>query len=120
MVYDLMEGGDLKSLLISRGTVPSEIALSEDQARNIFRHLLSAVSYLHWNRVIHKDIKLENILLQSEGSIEDVKLSGFQRAAQSSRTGCLVDQYIGTVAYMAPELFTESTVAGNVNYDVGT
>jgi serine/threonine protein kinase len=115
MAYDLMEGGDLKSLLLSRGTVPNAIALSEDFARKIFRQLLSAVSFLHGNKIAHKDIKLEIILLQKRNSIETVKISGFQRAEQSNVPGQLIDQYVGTVAYMAPELFKQKSISGECN-----
>jgi serine/threonine protein kinase len=112
VAYDLMEGGDLKSLLTSRGTVPKAIAVSEDQARHIFRQLLSAVNFLHGNKVTHKDIKLENILLQKKGSLNGIKLSGFQLAESSNVTGQMIDEYVGTVAYMAPEIFTQDRIAG--------
>lgn len=40
--------------------------LHEYEARMIFRQLVEAVLYLHKKRVLHRDIKLENILIDSD------------------------------------------------------
>ena len=41
----------------------NKLLLSEDQVRDIMIQVLSAVSYMHEKKIIHKDIKLENIVV---------------------------------------------------------
>ncbi len=48
--------------------------LDESEARNIFRQIAGAVNYCHENDVVHRDIKLENILISEE---YDIKLIDF-------------------------------------------
>ena len=50
-------GGELYDLLREKG------ALSERSSRHLFRNLVSALEYCHANLVVHRDLKLENILL---------------------------------------------------------
>jgi serine/threonine protein kinase len=47
--------------------------LSEDVARVYFRQLIAAVEHAHKKLVVHRDIKLENILIDDQG---DVCLAG--------------------------------------------
>ena len=62
LVFDLMEGGDLHKYLLSRGPTAAQSALPEDVARGVFSQIIGALSYSHANNVIHRDLKLENIL----------------------------------------------------------
>jgi serine/threonine protein kinase len=62
LAFELMEGGDLQKYLLSRGSTPEEIALPEPEAKKVFRQILSAIHYAHQNGVIHRDLKLENVL----------------------------------------------------------
>lgn len=61
-VFEMMEGGDLRSYLLSRGHTAAQSALSEAEARGVFSQIMSALSYAHVNKVIHRDLRLENIL----------------------------------------------------------
>jgi 5'-AMP-activated protein kinase, catalytic alpha subunit len=54
-----MRGGDLGKFLSEKG--PNS-TLSEDNARHAFQQILAGVSYAHNNNIIHRDLKLENIL----------------------------------------------------------
>jgi serine/threonine protein kinase len=58
----MMEGGNLRQYLLSRGPTAAEAALPEAEAREIFTQIMSALSYAHANYVIHRDLKLENVL----------------------------------------------------------
>jgi serine/threonine protein kinase len=62
LAFELMEGGDLQKYLLARGTKSSEMAVPESEAKRVFRQVLSAIHYAHQNSVIHRDLKLENIL----------------------------------------------------------
>jgi serine/threonine protein kinase len=63
IVLEYCSGGDLHDYLRTYG------ALSETKARAFARQLIQALDYLHANLVVHRDIKLENILLSEDGSI---------------------------------------------------
>ena len=74
-----------------------------DETRRISCGLLSALSYLHRQRVVHRDVKPANIMLQCVGGQRGriVKLAGFGMAVVCPRGGSLSGQ--GTFPYMPPE-----------------
>jgi serine/threonine protein kinase len=61
MVLEYFEGKDLFAIMEGRLYKP----LSESSAKNIFKQLISAVSYCHSVGVAHRDIKLENIMMNA-------------------------------------------------------
>ena len=61
--------------------------ISEEEARRIFRQILSAVNYCHKNNIVHRDLKAENLLLDSNMNI---KLAGwFDWLSLSSRVSLI-------------------------------
>ena len=64
--------------------------------------ICQALEYAHKNRVVHRDIKPGNIMVNSEGAVKVVDF-GIARLVDFSRTH--TNMMIGTPAYMAPELF---------------
>ncbi|KAJ3025258.1 UNVERIFIED_CONTAM: hypothetical protein HDU68_007328, partial [Siphonaria sp. JEL0065] len=77
---------------------------TEEQARHVFKQIVSAVSYLESNRIIHRDIKDENILIDREFN---VKLIDFGSATVLDRNGRVVDGlFLGTLQYAAPEILS--------------
>ena len=71
-VMEVCAGGDLHDgVRRFGGRVP------DAQARSIMRQTLAAVAYLHANGVIHRDIKVENVLLTNNTSQPGVKLADF-------------------------------------------
>lgn len=71
------------------------------ELKRILKQLISAVQYLHDNNVVHRDIKLENILIDSKGNI---KLTDFGLCGIKKDKYDMFDQRLGTIRYSAPEL----------------
>ncbi|WJX17387.1 non-specific serine/threonine protein kinase [Trifolium repens] len=78
--------------------------LPEEQVQAIAKQLVRALHYLHSNRIIHRDMKPQNILIGS-GSI--VKLCDFGFARAMSTNTVVLRSIKGTPLYMAPELVRE-------------
>ncbi|KAK7807792.1 hypothetical protein U0070_000107, partial [Myodes glareolus] len=73
IVMEYVAGKDLKLFISEVGYV------KEQEARPIFQQVVSAVHFLHQRRIAHRDIKLENILIDRDGN---VKLCDFGLAIQ--------------------------------------
>ncbi|XP_020088354.1 CBL-interacting serine/threonine-protein kinase 12-like [Ananas comosus] len=97
IVMEYVRGGDLLHKLSTDG------ALSEAVGRKFFQQLISAVKFCHARGVYHRDIKLENLLVDEKG---DLKLSdfGLSAVAEQKRAAALFSTMCGTPAYVAPEL----------------
>ena len=82
--------------------------LTEPEAAKLFAQLCSAVAFLHAEGVVHRDLKLENIFLDSKSNI---KLGdfGFTREFERNR---LLETWCGTVAYAAPEMIRNEKYFG--------
>ncbi|XP_041457057.1 serine/threonine-protein kinase 36-like [Lytechinus variegatus] len=96
-VTDYAEG-ELFQILEDDGTLP------EQQVREIACQLLSALYYLHAHRILHRDMKPQNILLGKGGV---VKLCDFGFARAMSINTLVLTSIKGTPLYMAPELVEE-------------
>lgn len=101
---DYVHGPPLEQYVKSKGR------LSEAEASRYIANVFEALSYLHANRIIHRDLKLANILLSHD--LNRVMLCDFGLAAHldTLRTG--KDASVcGTPNYVAPELLTPSALA---------
>ncbi|KAI9317999.1 kinase C-like protein, partial [Dichotomocladium elegans] len=94
MVTDLMLGGDLH-YHITRGH------FGEDVLRFWFAELATGIKYLHSKRVVHRDIKPQNILLDDRGHAH---ITDFNIATYLSNKRVLTSNS-GTGYYMAPEVY---------------
>ncbi|XP_024034773.1 CBL-interacting serine/threonine-protein kinase 1 isoform X3 [Citrus clementina] len=107
MVLEYVTGGELFDKIASKGR------LQEAEGRKLFQQLIDGVSYCHNKGVFHRDLKLENILLDSKGNI---KISDFGLSAlpQHFRDDGLLHTTCGSPNYVAPE------VLANRGYDGAT
>ena len=78
--------------------------MPEDEVRSIAKQLVRALHYLHSNRIIHRDMKPQNILIGAQGQ---VKLCDFGFARAMSQNTMVLTSIKGTPLYMAPELVQE-------------
>ncbi|XP_044264417.1 serine/threonine-protein kinase fused [Tribolium madens] len=78
--------------------------LSEERATPIIWDLVSALNYLHSHRVLHRDLKPQNILIDSKNR---AKLCDFGFARNMSTGTHVLTSIKGTPLYMAPELIEE-------------
>ena len=74
-------------------------AMGEDIGRFLFKQLLSSMKYMHSRSVVHRDLKIENVLYDDEMNIK-VADFGFSTYKNISK----LDSYRGTMTYMAPEI----------------
>ncbi|KRF78732.1 serine/threonine-protein kinase 32A isoform X1 [Drosophila virilis] len=95
MVCDLLTGGDLRYHLQNR------VEFSEQSVALLVCELGSALEYLQTQRVIHRDIKPDNILLDDAGHAH---LTDFNIATRLQKDS-LACSMSGTKPYMAPEVF---------------
>jgi len=98
VVMELMDGGCLTDVLEQ---YPSGVQLSEQQIAHVCLQTLKSLAYIHACHRIHRDIKSDNILLNSKG---EVKVADFGYAAQLTEQKRNRQTVVGTPYWMAPEL----------------
>nr|DBA17666.1 TPA: hypothetical protein GDO54_003080 [Pyxicephalus adspersus] len=106
LVMELCEGGELREILQRRKR------FSETETRRVIHSLASAIAYLHKKDIVHRDLKLENILVKSnenrsdEGMMVNIKVTDFGLAVQKGGVGGenMLQATCGTPIYMAPEI----------------
>ncbi|KAJ3237145.1 Protein kinase [Chytriomyces hyalinus] len=96
LVLEYVEGGTLTDLL--------PFQLTEAQIARIALETLHGLEYLHSKHVIHRDIKSDNLLVSSHGSI---KISDFGHSAQLANAWDRRASVIGTPYWMAPEVIKQ-------------
>lgn len=104
--------------LCSEGTLESLVEMSnglhEGLTRRYAAQLLDAVAELHNHGVVHRDIKPANIFLTKSGNC--LKLGDFGSAVKIQAHTTIPGElqgYVGTQAYMAPEVFTRNNSSGH-------
>lgn len=94
-VIELAENGSFSQLIRATG------GLGEDLVKFSFLQICHAISYMHNHGLVHMDIKLENILLDSRFN---AKVADMGVSLDVSKTNGECDSRRGTVCYMAPEV----------------
>ena len=103
MVLEYAEGGDLLHHL------NNVKAMSEEEAKKVFKQVVFGVAHCHCRSVLHRDIKLENILIGEKGN---VKLCDFGISQLINDPNLLIVEKSGTPPYMSPESFSEKGFSG--------
>lgn len=105
LVLEYLNGGDL----CDKMTTGSKF--DERQSCSALKQILSGISYMHSKNLVHRDIKPENILIadNKDGGDMCLKIIDFDLVIRCPK-GTILKEVIGTVDYMAPEVF-----AGNYN-----
>ncbi|KZT30084.1 Pkinase-domain-containing protein [Neolentinus lepideus HHB14362 ss-1] len=102
MVQEYVNGGQMLDYIISHGR------LRERVARKFARQIGSALEYCHRNNVVHRDLKIENILISHTGNIKiiDFGLSNLYDPGHHLGTFC------GSLYFAAPELLNAKVYTG--------
>mmetsp|Transcript_21948 Transcript_21948/g.40066 ORF Transcript_21948/g.40066 Transcript_21948/m.40066 type:complete len:480 (-) Transcript_21948:22-1461(-) len=95
IVLEHMAGGDLQQFLKTKGRV------TEGEGRQIFRQIVEGVSAVHSRRILHRDLKLDNILLDRLYSKVKICDFGICRVIKNDQ---ILNDKSGTPAYVAPEV----------------
>ncbi|XP_057666064.1 serine/threonine-protein kinase SIK2-like isoform X1 [Diorhabda carinulata] len=114
-LYQVMETKNMIYLVseyASQGEIFDYIArygrMTEDHSRNKFWQILSAVEYCHNRNIVHRDLKAENLLLDSNNNIKiaDFGFSNYYTVGGQLSTWC------GSPPYAAPEVFEGKKYVG--------
>lgn len=102
MLFEYVNGGQMLDYIISHGR------LKEKQARKFSRQIASALDYCHRNSIVHRDLKIENILISKTGDIKiiDFGLSNLFAPKSNLSTFC------GSLYFAAPELLQAKPYLG--------
>ncbi|KAF1943660.1 kinase-like protein [Clathrospora elynae] len=103
LALEYCPGDELYNYLLQKG------ALEPSKVQRIFTQLVGAVSYVHNKSCVHRDLKLENILLDKHG---DVKLVDFGFTREYEGKSNYLQTWCGTVCYSAPEMLKGEKYAG--------
>uniref|UniRef100_A0A671LUR9 MAP/microtubule affinity-regulating kinase 3 n=1 Tax=Sinocyclocheilus anshuiensis TaxID=1608454 RepID=A0A671LUR9_9TELE len=95
LVMEYASGGEVFDYLVSHGR------MKEKEARAKFRQIVSAVYYCHQKKIVHRDLKAENLLLDADSNI---KIADFGFSNEFT-LGSKLDTFCGSPPYAAPELF---------------
>ena len=94
--------GDLLGFIRKRGK------LSETVSKIIFKQLIEGLKYIHRKKIVHRDIKLDNILIDLTNTI---KICDFGVSRKISKDE-VMHEHCGTPAYIAPEIFENNGYTG--------
>jgi serine/threonine protein kinase len=98
-----LPGDELYNYLLKNGPLPVE------KVQKIFTQLVGAVSYVHNCSCVHRDLNLENILLDKN---ENVKLVDFGFTREYEGKASYLQTFCGTICYSAPEMLKGEKYAG--------
>ena len=112
IIMEYIKGGTLKQYLEKYKII------NESKVKEIIFYLLNAIEHLHKNFIIHRDIKLDNIMLENENNLSSLKIIDFGLSI-SFNNNCdnndNTNNFCGTILYLSPELLNKNNVYKNYN-----
>ena len=99
IIIDYAEGGDLASRIRAAKSKPYNFP--EAQIRKWFSQMAMALEYIHSKKIVHRDLKTQNIFLTKTG---DVKIGDFGICRVFNKSDELASTSVGTPYYIAPEV----------------
>ncbi|CAH0726719.1 unnamed protein product, partial [Brenthis ino] len=124
LCMEYCSGGDLRQLL---NKANSCCGLKETQVRKILKDIGSAMRFLHSNKITHRDLKPENIVVDVKPAtnigadqnptlnIESYKIIDLGYAKEID-SNSICASFVGTLQYLAPELFYSKTYSNSVDF----
>lgn len=120
LVTELCEGGNLRDYINADGIDEGSLAMSEGDALQLFRQMVSSVHYLHQRGIVHRDLKPGNFLcdgrpMQSPATEKNpnqettrpiVKLADFGVSAYCGEEKHLLTRSVGSDGFIAPEVIS--------------
>lgn len=102
MLFEYVEGGQMLDYIVAHGL------LKEKHARKFARGIALALEYCHRNNVVHRDLKIENIMINAKG---DIKIIDFG-LLNLYLPQLLLKTYCGSLYFAAPELLSAKPYTG--------
>ena len=90
----------------------SKAGFDEEKAKHLFSKLINSVSFCHYNGIIHRDLKIENIVLDTNWNLKIADF-GFSSEISGFNGAGLINTYLGTPTYAAPEIFLRNPYIGS-------
>ena len=109
IIMEYINGGNLFSFVKKRRK------LSEKTAKFLFRQIILGIKYIHEQNIVHRDIKLENLLIDLNNN---VKICDFGIGRRIKNKNQLLHDQCGTLMYMAPEILLSSKEKGYEGFPV--
>jgi serine/threonine protein kinase len=111
-VLEYINGGDLKEFLKKNPGTPQHVLTK------ILTDILAGLSYLHYNKIVHRDLNPKNILISTDGGSVTAKITDFGISKDIDASQSSSSNLLGTINYMAPEQFEPR--AYGINGKIGT
>ena len=95
LIFEFVDGKTLKDIIGNQGALPF------DQTLGVLQEVCAALEYAHTRLIIHRDLKLENIMITNDGTVKVMDFGLARHTPDATKT--MASTIWGTPAYMAPE-----------------